>query len=109
MNWYVDMDLSFTGNIYITLSQLHKLHRNFFHPSSNKNFNMIRIAWPEEATPEAREILKYFTMRCVLFQRIQITSNRFRVSFGCAKFFLNENIIVYIMYINGSYVVHVVD
>lgn len=43
-------------------AQLHKLHRQFFHPSAGKLFNLLRKARPEHATPETLKILNDISM-----------------------------------------------
>lgn len=92
-----------------TRVQLGKLHRQFFHPSTDKLFNLITKARPEHATPETRKALEDITARCDPCQKIQTAPLRFRVSFGAANMRFNERIIVDVMYIDGDPVLHIID
>lgn len=38
-----------------TTQQLTKLHRQFFHPSSEKRYNLLRKVRPEDTTPETQK------------------------------------------------------
>lgn len=53
---YVGM--RFGTRAYFKKAQLSRLHRNFFHPSVSKLFNLIKRARPEHATEETRRILE---------------------------------------------------
>lgn len=92
-----------------TRVQLQKLHRQFFHPSPDKLFNLIKKARPEHATTETRAALEDITARCDPCQRIKQAPLRFRVSFGAEHVRFNERIIVDIMYIDGEPILHIVD
>lgn len=89
--------------------QLQKLHRQFFHPSTEKLSNLIKKARPEHATPETRQELEEITARCDYCQRIQNAPLRFPVSFGADNIRFNERILLDIMYIDGDPVLHIVD
>ena len=80
---YAEMDLATSS--FFTKPQLAKLHRQFFHPSASKLFNLLRRARPADATPQTLSILKELTKRCDPCQRIQNAPTRFRVSFGAGK------------------------
>lgn len=92
-----------------TRVQLHKLHRQFFHPSPNKLFNLRKKARPEQATPETRKALEEITSRCDPCQRMKAAPHRFRVSFGAGNVRFNERIIIDIMYLDEDPVLHIVD
>ena len=97
---YAEMDCS--TSVMFTRSQLAKLHKQFFHPSAHKLFNLLRRARPEEATPETLATLQELSKRCDPCQRIQNAATRFRVSFGAEHVKFNERILLDIMYINGK-------
>lgn len=46
--------------------QLNKLHHQFFHPSPDKLFNLIKRSRPERATPETLKALEEINARCDL-------------------------------------------
>ena len=99
----------FPPKIYFTRAQLWKLHRQFFHPSAQKLFNLLRRTRPEEATPETLNTLRNLSKRCDPCQRIQNAPTRFRVSFGAETVRFNERILLDVMYIDGKPVLHIVD
>lgn len=92
-----------------TRVQLHKLHRQFFHPSPDKLFNLILKSRPEHATQATRSALEQISARCDPCQRIKHAPLRFRVSFGSGNVRFNERIIIDIMYIDGDPILHIVD
>ena len=104
---YARMHFAFTT--FFARSQLLKLHKQFFHPSAQKLFNLLRRARPEEATPETLAILEDLSKRCDPCQRIQNAPRRFRVSFGADHVRFNERILLDVMYINGKAILHIVD
>ena len=95
--------------MHFTLAQLAKIHRQFFHPSPTKLFDLLKIARPEYATPETLQIFKEISSRCDPCQRIQPAPVRFRVSFGTENVRFNERIMMDIMYIDRKPVLHIVD
>lgn len=77
--------------------QLHKLHRQLFHPYTDRLFNLIKKTRAEHATSETREALEEITARCDQCQRIRTAPLRFRVSSGAENVRFNERIIINIM------------
>lgn len=67
---YTSIDNS--ADMHFTKVQLGCLHRQFFHPSTQKLFNFIKRARPEEVTTETMVILKEFSKRCDPCQRMQM-------------------------------------
>lgn len=98
--------LSLTG---FTRVQLHKLHRQIFHTSPDKLFNLIRKARPEHASPEIREALEEITARCDPCQRMKSAPLCVRVSFKAGNVRFNDCIIVDIRCVDGELVLHIVD
>ena len=103
---YVSFDCG-TRN-YFTKAQLNKLHSQFFHPSANKLFNVLRKARPEDATPETLHILRDISKRCDPCQRIKPGPTGFRVSFGTENARFNERIMADIMYIDSMPILHII-
>lgn len=96
-------------SIHFTPIQLHKLRRQFFHPSVEKLLNLIKKAHPEHATKETRQALQDIISRCDPCQQTQTAPLRYRVSFGAENGRFNEQIIINIMYLNGISVLHIVE
>lgn len=95
--------------IHITKMQLARLHRQFSHPSTDKLFNLIRKARPEDATPETRRLLDEIVKHWAPFQRIQRAPRRFRVTMGTEHIQFNERVLMDVMYLDGRPLLHVVD
>lgn len=104
---YADLNLSTA--MYFTRTQLSRLHRQIFHPSAQKLFNLLKRSRPEEATAETMEVLKDLPRRCDPCQRIQHAPVRFRVTIGAEDVRFNERIFFDIMVLDGDPVLHIVD
>ena len=116
--WYMPLFRSKSGHVYVeidcsttvmfTRSQLGKLHKQFFHPSGEKLFNLLKRARPDEKTPERLETLQDLSKRCDPCQRIHTAPTRFRVSFGAENVRFNERILLDIVTIDSKPVLHIV-
>lgn len=51
-------EMSLLVRTLFSKAQLLKLHRHFFHPSSEKLYRLLRKASPEDTTPETRQSLE---------------------------------------------------
>ena len=106
---HIYVKISMPINAHFSRAQLMKIHRNFYHPSAGKLFNLLLKSRPEDATPEARKTLEDISRRCGPCQRISSAPRRFRVSFGTEHIKFNERVIMDIMYIDGEPILHIVD
>lgn len=104
---YAKMDLM--ASTYFTRTQLLKLHKQFYHPSAQKLFNLLKKARPQEASPETLRILKEISKNCDPCQRISTAPKRFRVTLGSEHVQFNERILIDLMYIEGKPILHIVD
>ena len=104
---YVEVNLA--SPRYFTRTQLSRLHRQCFHPSAKKFFELIQKTRPEEITPETMENLKEIAQRCDPCQRMQGTPIRLRVSLATENMRFHERILIDIMYMDGDPVLHIVD
>ena len=117
--WYLPLTRSPSHHLYapmdhpapilFTRTQLGRLHRQFFHPSATKLFNLLKRSRPGDTTPETLKTLKELSQRCDPCQRIQHAPTRFRVSLGSEEATFNERILLEIMYLDGKPVLHIVD
>ena len=89
--------------------QLLKLHRHFFHPSSEKLYKLLKRAHPADTTPETQQLLEDISRRCDPCQRVQSGPSRFKVTFGADSVQFNEEVVIDIMYLDGKPVIHLVD
>ena len=94
---------------FFSKAQLQKLHRHFFHPSSEKLYKLLKKARPEDTTPQTQDILEEITTRWDPCQRVQPGPNRFKVTFGGESVKFNEEVVIDIMYLDGKPVLHLVD
>ena len=101
--------MQFPVRAYFTRTQLNYLHKQFFHPSATKLYNLLKKARPEEVTPETLSILEDISKRCDPCQRITNAPNRFRVTLGAENVKLNERLQLDVMFLDGKPVLHIVD
>jgi Reverse transcriptase (RNA-dependent DNA polymerase) len=108
------------GHVYLEWEQLHatmfsseqlrKLHRQFFHPSADKLYNLLKRARPEDASEETRALLQEITESCHFCQMMARKPITFSV--GSAKdpdITFNREVALDIMYLNGRPALHIVD
>lgn len=110
-DWYCTIIRSRTNHLYtelrlpltspFTLVQLTKMHRNFFHPSASKSFNLIKTTRPEHATKSTLDILKDITKHCDPCQRIRPGPHRFRATMCIGHLRFNESVFIDIMYLGN--------
>lgn len=89
--------------------QLSRMHPRFFHAGASELFNLIKRPRPEWVTSETLATLKDISKRCNLCQRIQRAPSRFCMTLGVENLRYNKSIIIYIIYINGDPILHIVD
>lgn len=97
---------------YLTLCTLHqfeKLHKKFFHPPTDKIFNLVRRAKPDKATPDIFDTLKKIAARSDPCQRMQNLPTSFRVCFPAEHVVFTIRVFLDIIYINNKTVLHVFD
>jgi hypothetical protein len=91
-------------------AQLRKLHRQVFHPSAEKLYNRLKRARPQDASEETRALLKEITESCHLCQMMARKPITFSVGSAIdPDIILNREVALYIIYLNGRQVLHVVD
>lgn len=64
---YIEMD--FSTSVIFTRAQLDKLQKQFFYPSAENLFNLLKRARPEENSSESLEVLQALSKRCDPFQK----------------------------------------
>eukprot|EP00171_Calliarthron_tuberculosum_P000237 IDg237t1 len=106
---HVYAEMSSLNRTLYTRTQLHKLHRQFGHPSANKLYQLLKRANPAESFPDVLRELEEISKQCDPCQRIQHAPKRFRVSFGAEDVRFNERLFIDIMYLDGKPVLHIID
>ena len=108
------------GHIYLEWEQLQttmfstielrKLHRQFFHPSADKLYNLIKRARPDQANEETRKTLQDITATCHPCQMMSRKPITFTV--GSAKdpdITFNREVAMDIVYLSGRPALHIID
>ena len=94
--------------VFYSRRQLHALHRNLYHPSPAKLFELLRRADPESLPPETLDVLQQISRACVACQRFSPAPMRFKVTIpGSAVF--NRRVKLDLMFEQGKSILHVVD
>lgn len=104
---YADIDTATPTRF--TRSQLKKLHKQFFHPSAEKLFNLLQLARENNTKLETLTVLQDFSNRCDPCQHIKPTPTRFKVSFGAQNVRFNERVFLDIVTIDSRQVIHILD
>ena len=99
----------FPHHLFYTTAQIHKLHRQFAHPSASKLFNLLKRAGTEAVDAKTFKQLTDIVARCEPCQRIHNAPVRFRVSMGHENVRFNARAYIDIMYLDGKPVLHIVD
>lgn len=79
---------------------LGKVPKNFFHWTSDKLFNLICRAQPDEATLQTQKAIQEISASCDLCQRVQIGPKRSSVALGSDSFILNQGVLLDTVYID---------
>lgn len=101
--WHIPLT-GFGGHLYapypvsvlirFTKQQVPKLHRQFFHPSSFKLYNLLKKSRPEDTTSETQKQLEEIRGSCDPCQRIRASPMKFKVSLGTENIPFNEEFII---------------
>jgi hypothetical protein len=107
---HIYLDWSELHNIIFSESQLEKLHRQFYHPSADKLYNLINVARPDQVNDETRNILQEITSTCHPRQIMARKSISFTI--GSAKdneITFNREIAMDIVYLAEKPALHIID
>jgi len=100
--------------ILFTGTELEKLHKQFFHPSSGKLYNLLKRAFPNDCPPSIRSRLEQISKDCLTCQQRSNRISRFSVSIPEDGIVFNFEVALDVMYIDISKqrkapILHVVD
>lgn len=106
VNWNVN-------TILFTKYELYRLHRNFFHPSAAKLYNVLKRGFEEKCTPDVKRMLNKITEECIRCQQ-KSNPHRFKVSLPDDKIIFNGIVALDLMWLDvrrkrKAPVLHIVD
>jgi hypothetical protein len=97
-----------TSGILFHKLELMRMHRGFHHPSSKRQYDILRRARPEEAPPHLLSTLEEIAHRCDTCQRAAHTPIQFKATTSRDLAF-GEELELHLMWIEGNPVLHVTD
>jgi hypothetical protein len=96
-------------SILFTKTEMHKLHRSFFHPSSEKLLSLLKRARPDQVQAETRKLLNEIVDACTACQTFAPKPLSFRVSIPEEDLVLNDELSMDLMWFDGAAALHVID
>lgn len=101
--------IDWQSSILYTEPELRKMHRHFFHPSTDKLYAIIKRAEPTTTNTGMYDILEKVKGTCDTCQRNAAEPHRFRVSLPNEDCVFNRVVSMDIMFLDSKSVLHVVD
>lgn len=101
--------VEWADNILYTETELRKMHRHFYHPSTDKLFKMIKRAEPTNEHPGMHEVLEKIKETCDTCQRNGNEPHRFRVAMPPENCVFNRMVSLDIISLDLCAVLHMVD
>jgi hypothetical protein len=98
-----------TTSILYTRSELVKLHRAFFHPSTDKLYSLLKRSKPTEVHEDTRRQLRQIVKACLTCQTFASQPLRFSVRLPDEKLVFNDELIMDLLWLDGEPALHVVD
>lgn len=101
--------LEWLPSILYTEAELRRVHRHFFHPSTERLAAVIKRSDPSAMSPQVIADLDKIKSTCDVCQREAGIPHRFRVSMPASECIFNRIVCLDIMKLDGISVLHVVD
>ena len=101
-------DLLSMESFYST-ADIERLHRHFFHPSTKKLYDLLKRSELGKTTENLRSIIDSVSKACVKCKKFSARPFHFRASFWDESVVYNHELVLDLMWLNGSPVLHVVD
>lgn len=92
-----------------TMKEFRKMHYHFMYPSSGKLFSLLKKAYPYETNQDRRQLLERISNAYEICNEHSIPPFRFRAPIPEDKITFNREIAIYIMWLNGKPVLHIVS
>jgi hypothetical protein len=103
------LEWSYEGNILFSKSELTKMHRGFYHPSSENLLNLLKRAWHDDTNQETMQFLQQIASACGTCQKLGPKPIRFKVSLpNMEDIVFGDELSIDLMFIDGQIVLHVV-
>jgi hypothetical protein len=107
---HVYLEWSYEGNILFSKSELTKMHRGFYHPSSVNLLNLLQRARPYDTSQGNMQVLQQIASACETCQKLGPKSIRFKVSLpNMEDIVFGDELSIDLMFIDGQAVLHVVN
>jgi hypothetical protein len=91
-------------------SELTKMHRGFYHLSSENLLNLLKRARPDDTNQETMQLLQQIASACETCQKLGPKPIRFKVSLPNKEdIVFGDELSIDLMFIDGQAVLHVVD
>lgn len=99
--------------ILFTKFELYKMHRNFFHPSARKLFQVLKRGYPEKCTGDTLKKLEEISKSCLRCQKKSVP-HRFKVSLPDDKIVFNGVVALDLLWLDigkrrKAPVLHIID
>jgi hypothetical protein len=90
--------------------QIARMHNHLLHPSTQKLYDMLRRAKPEEMTPETRGIIDEVTQTCQTWQELRRKPLSFSIRDDQGEIVFNQRLLLDLMFLDDRKpVLHIVD
>lgn len=96
-------------SVYYTEAELRRIHRHFYHPSTDKLLALINRSTNKHYKPGLRNDLNRIKKTCDTCQRLERNPTRFRVAMPTDNCVFNRTVGMDIMKLEQKSVLHVVD
>jgi transposase InsO family protein len=91
-------------------SELTKMHRGFYHPSSENLPNLLKRARPDDTNQETMQLLQQIASACETCLQLGPKPIRFKVSLpNMEDIVFGDELSIDLMFIDGQAVLHIVD
>ena len=91
-----------------TEQELLKLHQTFMHPLAGKLYNLLKKAQPEKANPNVKKLLESISRNFASCTTFSVPPFKFQGSIPPEDIIFNREVAIYLMWLNGQPVLHVV-
>lgn len=92
-----------------TRTELKKLHKQFWHPSAGKMYNLIKRVKPESVNEDTMQTLKDIAKACDTCSVYSKGPHRLRVTFTKDKCVFNHELALDLVWLEGDPALHVLD
>ena len=101
-------ELSVQESFY-SQSEIERMHRHFFHPSSKKLYDLLKKSEIGQATENLKGLIDSVTTACQKCKEFSSKPFRFRASLPDNDVVYNHELAIDLLWLSGSPVLHVVD